>query len=137
MDLDILVQNIKSQCDKRGYKPTVACREAGVGQSFINNMEKQRSVPSVEKVQMLAHYLGVTVSELIGETQPQARASDQSGELVLHDSAIVVHPTDFKRLTVSEVEMVMAYRRARQEIKNIVDGALAPYAKKENTASIG
>lgn len=130
MDLDILVQNIKSQCDKRGYKPTVACREAGVGQSFINNMEKQRSVPSVEKVQMLAHYLGVTVSELIGEVGPQPQTA------VLHDSAVVVQPSDVKRLTVSEVEMVMAYRRASMRDRQMVDLALQEY-KKGTTSNVG
>lgn len=131
MDIGNFVQNIKFHCERKGVKPTVACREAGVGGSFINNIEARGSVPSVEKVEMLAHYLGVTVSELIGEVAPQPQTA------VLHDSAVVVQPSDVKRLTVSEVEMVMAYRRARQEIKNIVDGALAPYAKKENTASIG
>lgn len=67
MDLEILVQNIKRLCALKGVKPTVACRESGVGTSFINNIEVRRSVPSVEKMQMLAQYLGVSTSELLGE----------------------------------------------------------------------
>ena len=67
MDLEILVQNIKRLCALKGVKPTVACRESGVGTSFINNIEVRGSVPSVEKMQMLAQYLGVTTSELLGE----------------------------------------------------------------------
>lgn len=67
MDLEILVQNIKRLCAMKGVKPTVACRESGVGTSFINNIEVRGSVPSVEKMQMLAQYLGVTTSELLGE----------------------------------------------------------------------
>lgn len=67
MDLEILVQNIKRLCALKGVKPTVACRESGVGTSFINNIEVRGSVPSVEKMQMLAQYLGVSTSELLGE----------------------------------------------------------------------
>ena len=67
MDTEIFVQNIKKRCKLKGVKPTVACHESGVGSSFINNIEVRGSIPSVEKVQMLANYLGVTTSELLGE----------------------------------------------------------------------
>lgn len=67
MDKIVFVQNVKKACETKGVKPTVACRESGVGTSFINNIEARGQVPSVEKVQMLAAYLGVTTSELLGE----------------------------------------------------------------------
>lgn len=67
MDIVKFVQNIKMYCGLRGIKPTVACRESGVGTSFINNLEVRGSIPSVEKVQLLARYLGVSTSELLGE----------------------------------------------------------------------
>lgn len=67
MDKQLFVQNVKMYCQLRGVKPTVACRESGVGTSFINNIEARGQVPSVEKVQLLAQYLGVTTSELLGE----------------------------------------------------------------------
>ena len=66
MDAQVFVQNIKYYCNLKGIKPTVACRESGVGSSFINNLERGQT-PSVAKVQMLADYLGVTTSELLGE----------------------------------------------------------------------
>lgn len=69
MDKSIFVQNIKKACELKGVKPTVACRESGVGTSFINNIEVRGQIPSVEKVQMLADYLGVTTSELLGEAK--------------------------------------------------------------------
>ena len=71
MDKELLVQNIKDYCARRNVKPTVACRESGVGSSFINNIEARGQTPSVEKVQLLAQYLGVTVSELLGEPTPE------------------------------------------------------------------
>lgn len=66
MDRDIFVQNIKAHCAAKGVRPTVACRESGVGTSFINDLERGKT-PSVAKVQMLAQYLGCTVSDLLGE----------------------------------------------------------------------
>ena len=66
MDKDLFVQKVKMICSAKGVKPTNACKESGVGGSFINDIERGR-VPSVAKVQMLASYLGVTVSQLLGE----------------------------------------------------------------------
>ena len=66
MDREIFVQNIKMYCLLKGVKPTVACRESGVGTSFIPDIKKGKT-PSVAKVQMLAQYLGCTVSDLLGE----------------------------------------------------------------------
>ena len=79
MDKQIFVQNIKMYCQLRGVKPTIACRESGAGTDLINQLERRGSVPSVERVQLLAQYLGVTTSELLGEVPmggiPQARAA--------------------------------------------------------------
>ncbi len=60
------MQNIKSICKLRGIAPTAACKESGVGASFINDINRGQT-PSVAKVQLLAQYLGVTVSDLLGE----------------------------------------------------------------------
>ena len=70
MDKEKFVQNIKKYCAIKGIRPTVACRESGVGTSFINNIEGRGQTPSVEKVQQLAAYLGVTTSDLLGEDDP-------------------------------------------------------------------
>lgn len=68
MDNQIFVQNVKKYCTIKGVKPTRACIESGVGGSFLSDMSGPRKqIPSVEKVQMLAVYLEVTTSELLGE----------------------------------------------------------------------
>lgn len=67
MDKALFVENVKKLCAIRGIKPTAACRESGAGRSLLTNLEQNGSLPSVEKVQMLAQYLGVTTSELLGE----------------------------------------------------------------------
>lgn len=71
MDKEIFVENIKIRCAAKGVKPTVACRESGVGTSFIPDINRGQT-PSVAKVQALAQYLGCTVSDLLGETSGQA-----------------------------------------------------------------
>ena len=130
MDKENFVQNIKLYCARKDVKPTVACREAGVGTSFINNIEVRGQTPSVEKVQMLARYLGVTVSELLGEEPPKPRSRvDWDADLVLRDFMAPVHPPNVVRFTVAEVEMVLAYRDASADDKMIVDAALRKYKK--------
>lgn len=67
MDKQLFVQNVKVYCQIKGVKPTVACMESGAGKSLLSQIERRGIVPSVEKVQLLAQYLGVTVSQLLGE----------------------------------------------------------------------
>lgn len=67
MDANIFVQNVKTLCKNKGIKPTIACEQSGAGKNLLNHIETRGSIPSVEKVQKLAEYLGVTTSELLGE----------------------------------------------------------------------
>lgn len=66
MDREVFVQNIEKYCAQNGVKPTNACRDSGVGTSFVTDI-KRGQTPSVAKVQLLAQYLGCTVSDLLGE----------------------------------------------------------------------
>lgn len=69
MDIDIFVQNVKFFCKQREEPPTVACKNAGVGHSFLTDVKRGR-IPNITKVQQLAEYLNVTTSELLGEEKP-------------------------------------------------------------------
>ena len=95
MDSLNFVQNVKKYCKLKGVKPTVACKESGVGTSFINNIEKG-SEPSVAKVQKLAAYLGVTTSELLGEEKESAPVAE-----VRH-----VYPPEYDRLSPEDKALV-------------------------------
>ena len=79
MDQEKLVQNIKKYCELKGVKPTVACKESGAGKSMISQIETRGIIPSVSKVQMLANYLGVTTSELLGEESKKPAAGYGDG----------------------------------------------------------
>ena len=119
MDIERFVQLVKYYCSKKNVKPTVACREAGVGQSFINNMESRGSIPSVEKVQQLARYLGVSTSELLGEhvTGP-GDSIDQ--DLPYYDHLLLI-----------------GYHNADDRTREIVDQILEPFWEKERTSRSG
>lgn len=82
MEKEIFVQNVKCLCLKKGVKPTNACKESGVGGSFLSDINRGR-VPSVSSVQILAEYLGVTTSELLGEEKAPSPATDESEERLL------------------------------------------------------
>lgn len=121
MDKEIFVQNIKRQCSLRGVKPTIACRESGAGADLINQIERRGSVPSVERVQLLASYLGVTVSELLGETPPedQARAA---GRIVQKEKPI---PVSENGLSKTALRVAKAYDQAgpgiQESIRKLLD----------------
>lgn len=68
MDKERFVQNVKKLCLMKNIKPTNACKESGVGSSFLSDIQRGQT-PSVSKVQLLAQYLGVTTSDLLGEAQ--------------------------------------------------------------------
>lgn len=68
MDVEIFVQNVKKYSHAKNELPTISCKKAGVGSSFISDIKRGRT-PSVGKFQMLADYFGVTTSELLGEKE--------------------------------------------------------------------
>lgn len=107
MERELFVQNIKEYCRARGVKPTVACRESGVGVSFINDIERGQT-PSVAKVQMLAQYLGCTVSDLLGE-EGNAKAAAPEGSGLSEEFARI-----FGNLTPENQNKIIADMLKRQ-----------------------
>lgn len=78
MDANVFVQNVKKYCAIKGVAPTVACRESGAGKSLMSQVA-QGIVPSVSKVQLLAQYLGVTTSDLLGEQNESSPPLEEDG----------------------------------------------------------
>lgn len=109
MDAEKFVQNVKNICIMREVPPTIACRESGAGKNLLSEVARG-IVPSVNKVQALAQYLGVTTSELLGE-KPQAPVPESG------------------TLSAAELRLLSAYRAAPAPIRAIVDTALEPYKR--------
>lgn len=82
MDKEYFVKKVKYLCLQKGIKPTNACRESGVGVSFLNDIERGR-IPSIDKFEKLAMYLGTTVGDLIGEVPPEASMIPKHPYLVM------------------------------------------------------
>ncbi len=113
MDKDIFVENVRSYCEAKGVKPTVACRESGVGTSFLPDVARGRT-PSVGKVQMLAQYLGCTVSDLLGEQPPKnAKAAAPEGSGLSEEFARI-----FQGLTPENQNKIISemLRRQREQV---------------------
>ena len=77
MEKEIFVENVKRYCAQKGVTPTVACAESGAGKDLLGRLANHGMVPSVEKVQLLAQYLGCTVSDLLGEGSAKAAAPEE------------------------------------------------------------
>lgn len=101
MDKVKFVENVKKYCAIKGVKPTVALKESRAGRSLLTNLEQNGSLPSVEKVQLLAQYLGVTTSQLLGEDIPATKARDQPdspARMELHEIVDEVSDKDVQKL---------------------------------------
>ena len=82
MDKEYFVKKVEYLCLVKGIKPTNACRESGLGTSFLPDIKRGR-IPSIDKFEKLAAYLGTTVSDLIGEVAPGAPKFPEHPDLVL------------------------------------------------------
>lgn len=100
MNVDVFVQNVKSLCKAQGTTPSAASEASGAGRNFMDNIKKG-SIPSVAKVQMLAEYLGVTTSDLLGEKKEPTVQDDGLSE---GEQALM---TLFRQLTPDQQEMVL------------------------------
>lgn len=123
------MQNIKSICKLRGIAPTAACKESGVGASFINDINRGQT-PSVAKVQLLAQYLGVTTSELLGEAQPEAQARTALAEHLAQ--SIKGHLAEDSKTVLSQTASLVAsaYDKADEgtqaAVRKLLDVEAAP-----------
>lgn len=93
MDFIRLQNVISSCCEKKGVSTRTAFNESGVGRSFYDNIKKG-SVPSVDKLQALAIYFGVSLDYLVGNTDvPEVNRAEETPQMALA-RAIVALPPD-------------------------------------------
>lgn len=118
MEIELFVENVKKYSAALGIKPTAACRNSGAGESLLDNL-KRGSIPSVEKVQLLARYLGVSTSELLGEHETGP------GDSIDQDLPYCDHL------------LLIGYHNADDRTREIIDQILEPFWKKERTSRSG
>ena len=101
MNVEIFVQNVKRFAAVKGVSPTAACKESGVGTSFLPDVKRGRQ-PSIDKFERLAGYLGTSVSALLGEEKPHEEGPAQPylvmryNSLSPEDQAEVMNFIEFK-----------------------------------------
>ena len=93
MDFNRLQKVISDCCERKGESARTAFVESGVGRSFYDNINKG-SVPSVDKLQALAVYFGVSLDYLVGNTDvPEVNRAEETPQIALA-RAIVALPPD-------------------------------------------
>ena len=100
MDVTKIVENIQRICKEKGTTPTVAGKESGAGKDLVSAMKRRGVLPSIEKMRLLAEYLGVTTSELLGEKKPTV----QDDGLTVAEQALM---DLFRQLTPDQQDMVI------------------------------
>lgn len=113
MNVDVFVENVKKYCAAANTKPTAACENSGAGKNMLTNLTKRGVVPSIARVQMLAQYLGCTVSDLLGEAPAavpkNVKAAAQEGSGQYEEFARI-----FKSLTPENQNRIIAEMLKRQ-----------------------
>lgn len=66
------MQNVQRFCILKGVKPTIACTESGAGRNFMTDIKNGKKT-SLHRVELLATYLGVNASQLLGEPEPDKK----------------------------------------------------------------
>lgn len=107
MNKELFLENVKKYCAINDVKPTVACVKSGAGRNLLTQLANNGTIPSIERVQLLAQYLGCTVSDLLGEDNTQAAAPKSSGP---EDEFVRV----FSQLTPENQNQVLAEMLKRQ-----------------------
>lgn len=66
----MLYERIKELCKEKGTNISQLEREIGVSRGYISKIDKHR--PSIDRMEQIAQYLGVSVSDLTGAGEKRA-----------------------------------------------------------------
>ena len=66
-DSEILINRISELCEKFGITKAKLFEECGLNKNIVNNL-KRGSIPSVDKITIIADYFNVSVDYLLGRT---------------------------------------------------------------------
>ena len=115
MDALKIVENIQRICKEKGTTPTVAGKESGAGKDLVSAMKRRGVLPSIEKIMLLADYLGVTTSELLGEEIKKPAAETGDGQAEKLAQALQGIGIDVDKLTEAEISRIARLAKAALE----------------------
>lgn len=117
MDKETLITNIETYCKTKKIKPSPACIAAGLGKNFLTDI-KRGQTPSVAKIAALAAYLGVTTSDLVGDSRDPP-GSKEISEL-------------YAQLNEEGQEILMDYARHLVDTKKYAEHSQGQVVPEEN-----
>ena len=115
MDVLKIVENIQRICKEKGTNPTVAGKESGAGKDLVSAMKRRNVLPSIEKIILLADYLGVTTSELLGEEIKKPATETDDGQAEKLAKALQEIGIDVDKLTEAEMNRIARLAKAALE----------------------
>lgn len=100
MELEKFVENVQTICRRMGQSPTVVCRESGAGQTFLSDVKRGKN-PTIDRMLKLSSYLGVPLSDLLGDGDGVPHFAPQSVELTAPGGGL---------LSAEDLELLLAFR---------------------------
>ncbi|MER7456402.1 XRE family transcriptional regulator [Micromonospora sp. NPDC126480] len=124
MDLDGLGVRMRGQRQRRGFNLDELAATSGVSRSMISDIERGAKMPTVLVLARLATALGVTVSRLLGEDQPERVIALRRG-----DQPVITDATGWQRRILSPNLPGVEFEFIRTAVPaGVVVGAFAPHA---------
>lgn len=96
----MFADNLSKLMNDRGVSAYRLSKETGIAQSGISEYRAGKTIPGIEKLNILASYFGISVEELVGDAVPQASDSLTDREKSLLDA--------FRRLPPASQDALLA-----------------------------
>lgn len=112
-----MLERIKLFCKRKGITIAQFEREAGLPEHTVTRWNT--NAPSIKKVQMAARYFGVTVSELLGETENAPGANPEATALWEEFSALGDPGQRAVRAVIRELSSQPEPQKERKRVKVI------------------
>ena len=108
----IIITRVTELAEAKGEKPTTSMKAAGVGKNFFYNIRERGATPSIEKINKLATYFGVSTDYILGIEKP---ATPKEQPATRHDELMSEANNELKDLPEGDLEnildIVRAYKR--------------------------
>ena len=92
--------------DKKGVTDYEVAKVTGLNRAVFSDWRRGKSTPKIDKLQKIAHYFGVSVSYLIGETEEKAAETP-------HDSILSTDIEELlkeaRRATAADIKAATVY----------------------------
>lgn len=108
MNTQIIVDRISELCKEKSVSINQMLKETNLNKSLVDNLKKG-SMPSIDKVECVADYFGVSVDYLLGKTEQKEKPTAKGGEpndVLFNEAAALM-----ERLSPEAQDEAMRYLR--------------------------